>query len=98
MTKLRPTDDKIVLRIEQREEQDKSKIENKIIVPQTVQRDENIATIVAIGPKVSTELNVFGRLSVGMNVVYRPHSGLKVKVDDIDYLVVPQDAIWAVVK
>jgi len=98
MTKLRPTDDKIVLRIEQREEQDKSKIENKIIVPQTVQRDENIATIVAIGPKVSTELNVLGRLSVGMNVVYRPHSGLKVKVDDIDYLVVPQDAIWAVVK
>lgn len=92
MSKLQPTLKNVVLELQSKEKEDSLAASDKrIIVPDTVKKQENFATVVAKGEDVNLAL------PPGTKVVYRVHSGSKVKLDDKEYLIVPEDAILAVV-
>jgi len=83
-----PLGDRLVIKQVVAEETTKSGI---VLTGQTKEKPQE-ATIVAVGKDVKEELNV------GDTVIYSKYSGNNVKVDDVEYIIVKEEDVLAVLK
>jgi chaperonin GroES len=93
--KLVPLGDRVVLKQEVAEETTKSGI---VLTGQTKEKPQQ-AEVVAVGPGgVVDGKEVAMMVSVGDKVIYSKYSGTEVELDGVEYLVVKQNDILAVIK
>ena len=93
--KIRPLADRVVLKPVELEETTKS----GIILAASAQEKPQVAEIVAVGPGGTVdgkEVKMF--VKVGDRVITNKYSGTEVKVDDVEYTIVRQADILAVVE
>ena len=93
--KLVPLGDRVVLKQLIAEETTKS----GIVIPGQSKEKPQQAEIIAVGPGgmvngKEVEMNV----SVGQTVIYSKYAGTTVELDDVEYIVVKQDDILAIVE
>lgn len=89
--KLRPLADRVVLKQEKAE----AKTASGIILPETAQEKTQTATVEAVGPGTEKEKI---SVKVGDRVMYDKYSGVQVKMDGEEYLIVKNSDIIAVVE
>ena len=92
---IRPLADRVVIKAVEAEETTKS----GIILTAAAQEKPSIAEIVAVGPGGmvdGNEVKMF--VKVGEKVLISKYAGTEVKVDGVEYSIVKQDAILAVVE
>ena len=89
--KLVPLGDRVVLKQLVAEETTKS----GIVLPGQNKEKPQQAEVIAVGP--GTE-EVKMEVAVGDLVIYSKYSGTEVKVEDVEYIIVKQDDILAVLK
>ena len=93
--KLVPLGDRVVLKQSVAEETTKS----GIVIPGQSKEKPQQAEIVAVGPGGMVngkEVNM--TVSVGQTVIYSKYAGTTVELDDVEYIVVKQDDILAIVE
>ncbi len=93
--KLRPLLDKIVVKRTEAEETTKT----GIILPDSAKEKPEVFEIIAVGPGGvvdGKEVNV--TLKVGEKIIMGKYSGTQVKLDGVDYTIVSQSDILAVVE
>lgn len=89
--KLKPLADRVLLKQEKAETTTKS----GIIIPETAQEKTQTATVEAVGP--GTEKDKI-TVKVGDRVMYDKYSGVQVKMDSEEYLIVKNSDIIAIVE
>jgi len=89
LMKLRPLQDRILLKPELSE----SKTASGIIIPDTVQEKTQKAEVVAIGDDKEKI-----KVSVGQRVIYDKYAGNQVKIDGVEYLIVKAADVIAVIE
>jgi len=93
--KLVPLGDRVVLKQVIAEETTKS----GIVIPGQAKEKPQQAEIVAVGPGGMINGNeVKMNVSVGQTVIYSKYAGTTVELDDVEYIVVKQDDILAIVE
>ncbi|GAC1339326.1 MAG: co-chaperone GroES [Candidatus Dormibacteria bacterium] len=93
---LRPLADRVVIKPLEREEMTKS----GIVLPDTAKEKPQEGTIEAVGNgrfNERTGSRVELDVKVGDRVMYAKYAGSEVKVDDVDYLILSEKDILAVV-
>jgi chaperonin GroES len=92
---LRPLGDRVVVKPVEREEKTKS----GIVIPDTVKEkpQEGIVEAVGTGRILDNGTRVPMELEVGDRVVYARYSGSEFKVDDVEYLIIPETDVLAIV-
>jgi len=95
-TKLRPLADRVVVKVLESEE----KTKGGIFLPDTAKEKPQQAKVVAVGPGKTLENG--SKLSVDVKegdvVLFAKYSGTEVKVDGVEYLVIAEKDILAVVE
>lgn len=89
--KLKPLADRVLLKQEKAETTTKS----GIIIPGTAQEKTQTATVEAVGPGTEKEKI---SVKVGDRVMYDKYSGVQVKIDGDEYLIVKNSDIIAIVE
>ncbi|MGN0717825.1 co-chaperone GroES [Treponema berlinense] len=89
--KLRPLADRVLLKEEKAETITKS----GILLPESAQEKTQTAKVEAVGPGTEKEKIT---VKVGDRVMYDKYSGVQVKMDGEDYLIVKNSDIIAVVE
>ena len=93
--KLRPLFDKVVLKKVEAEETTKA----GIILPGSAQEKPQMSEVVAVGPGGLVDgKEVEMTLNVGDKVIVGKYSGTEVKLDGVEYTVVSQSDVLAVVE
>lgn len=95
--KLRPLNDKIIVKPLQAEEKTKS----GIIIPDSAKEKPQEAEVLAVGPgKVNETTNVRNPidLKVGDKVLYSKYSGTEFKMDGDDVLMIDEGDVLAVIE
>ena len=93
--KLRPLFDKVVLKKVEAEETTKT----GIILPGSAQEKPQMSEVVAVGPGGMVDgKEVVMALKVGDKVIVGKYSGTEVKLDGVEYTVVSQSDVLAVVE
>lgn len=93
--KLVPLGDRVVLKQLIAEETTKSGI---VITGQAKEKEQQ-AEVIAVGPGgVIDGKEVTMQVKVGQKVIFAKYSGTEVKVDDVDYVIVKQNDILAVIE
>ena len=93
--KLVPLGDKVVLKQMVEEETTKS----GIVLPGAAKEKPQQAEVVAVGPGgVIDGKEVVMQVKVGDKVIYSKYSGTEVKLDGVEYIVVKQNDIVAIVE
>ncbi len=93
--KLKPLLDKIVVKRTEAEETTKT----GIILPDSAKEKPEVYEIVAVGPGgVIDGKDVVMTLNVGEKVIMGKYSGTQVKLDGVDYTIVSQSDILAVIE
>ena len=93
--KLKPLADRVVLKMVEAEETTKS----GIILTAAAQEKPQVAEVVEVGPGgfvdgVEVEMTVY----VGDKVVTNKYSGTEIKIDGVEYIIVRQSDILAIVE
>ncbi|MGI8848003.1 MAG: co-chaperone GroES [Candidatus Dormibacteria bacterium] len=94
--KLRPLADRVVIKPADREEVTKS----GIVLPDTAKEKPQEGTIEAVGTgrfNERTGERIKLDVSIGDRVMYAKYAGSEVKIDDVDYLILGEKDILAVV-
>ena len=92
---IRPLGDKVVVKMLESEETTKS----GIVLPGSAQEKPQEAEVVAVGPGGLVDgKEVVMTLSVGDKVIVGKYSGTEVKLDGVEYTVVSQSDVLAVVE
>ena len=94
---LRPLADRVVVKPVEREEMTKS----GIVLPDTVKEKPQEGIIEAVGNgryNEQTGVRVALDVKVGDRVMYAKYAGSEVKIDDVDYLILGEKDILAVVE
>ncbi|HET9229473.1 MAG TPA: co-chaperone GroES [Thermoanaerobaculia bacterium] len=92
---IRPLQDRVLVkRVEQQEQ-----VRGGIIIPDTAKEKPQEAEVVAVGPG---KLNDEGKrtpleVQVGDRILMGKYSGSEIKIDDMDYVIVREDEILAVI-
>ena len=89
--KLKPLADRVLLKQEKAETTTKS----GIILPEAAQEKNQTATVEAVGPGTEKEKIT---VKVGDRVMYDKYSGVQIKMDGEEYLIVKNSDIIAVVE
>lgn len=89
--KLRPLADRVLLKEEKAETTTKS----GILLPESAQEKTQTAKVEAVGPGTEKEKIT---VKVGDRVMYDKYSGVQVKMDGEDYLIVKNSDIIAIVE
>lgn len=89
--KLKPLADRVLLKQEKAETTTKS----GIIIPETAQEKTQTATVEAVGPGTDKDKIT---VKVGDRVMYDKYSGVQVKMDGEEYLIVKNSDIIAIVE
>jgi len=93
--KIRPLADRVVLKAVELEETTKS----GIILAASAQEKPQVAEVVAVGPGgLVDDKEVKMYVKVGDRVITSKYSGTEVKIDDVEYTIVRQADILAVVE
>ena len=93
--KLVPLGDRVVLKQMVAEETTKS----GIVIPGQAKEKPQQAEIVAVGPGgMVNGKEVEMTVAVGQTVIYSKYAGTTVELDDVEYIVVKQDDILAIVE
>ena len=94
--KVKPLADRVLLKPLEEEEQ----VRGGIIIPDTAKEKPQRGEIVAVGPGKTTEegKTVPLHVKVGDQVLYGKYSGTEVKLDDVDYLIMPENDILAILE
>ena len=93
--KLVPLADRVVLKQSTPEEKTKSGI---ILTSQTQEKPQQ-AEVVAVGPGgVVDGKEVTMNVAVGDKVIYSKYAGTEVELDDVEYIIVKQNDILAVIR
>ena len=93
--KLRPLGDRVVLKQLIAEETTKS----GIVIPGQSKEKPQQAEIIAVGPGgMVNGKEVEMTVKVGQTVIYSKYAGTTVELDDVEYIVVKQDDILAIVE
>ncbi|MEL7570869.1 MAG: co-chaperone GroES [Eubacteriaceae bacterium] len=92
--KLKPLSDRVILKVKEKEEKTKS----GIVLPDSAKEKPQEAVVVAVGSgEIIDGKKVPLDLVVGDRVIYSKYSGMEIKVDDEEYLIVKQNDILAVI-
>ena len=93
--KLVPLMDRVVLKQVEAEETTKS----GIVLPGSAQEKPQMAEIIAVGPGGMVDGNeVKMAVKKGDRVIYSQYAGTKAKLDGVEYIIVRQSDILAIVK
>ena len=93
--KLTPLADRVVLKLAEAEETTKS----GIILTAKAQEKPQVAEVIAVGPGGMVDGHeVVMNVKVGNKVITSKYSGTEVKVDDVEYTIVRQGDILAIVE
>jgi chaperonin GroES len=93
--KLKPLEDRVVLKQQEVEE----KTQSGIILPDSAKEKPQAAVVVAVGPgKIEDGHKVEMQVKEGDKVIYSKYSGTEVKYDEQEYIIVSQNDIIAVVE
>jgi chaperonin GroES len=92
---LRPLGDRVVVKPVEREEKTKS----GIVIPDTVKEkpQEGIVEAVGTGRILDNGTKVPMELEVGDKVLYAKYSGSEFKLDEIEYLIIAEKDVLAIV-
>jgi chaperonin GroES len=95
-TKLRPLGDRVVVRVLESEE----KTKGGIFLPDTAKEKPQQAKVIAVGPGKTLDDGTKSSVDVkeGDAVLFAKYSGTEVKVDGVEYLVISEKDILAVVE
>ncbi len=92
--KLKPLSDRVILKVKEKEEKTKS----GIVLPDSAKEKPQEAVVVAVGSgEIIDGKKVPLDLAVGDRVIYSKYSGMEIKVDGEEYLIVKQNDILAVI-
>lgn len=92
---IKPLVDRVVVKMTEPEEVTKG----GILLPGTAKEKPQIAEIVSVGPGGIVDGNEIKMyVNVGDKVLLNKYSGTEVKVDDVDYIIIRQDDILAIVE
>ena len=94
--KVKPLSDRVLLKPLEEEEQ----IRGGIIIPDTAKEKPQRGEIVSVGPGKTTEegKSIPMHVKVGDQVLYGKYAGTEVKLDDVDYLIMPENDILAILE
>lgn len=93
--KLVPLGDRVVLKQVEAEEVTKS----GIVLPTKAQEKPQQAEVIAVGPGgVIDGKEVKMQVEVGQKVIYSKYAGTEVKMDNVEYIIVKQNDILAIVE
>jgi len=94
-TKLAPLGDRVVVRARQKEEVTKS----GIVLPDTAREKPQEGEVIAVGPGrvLDNGRRVDMELKVGQIVLYAKYAGTEFKLDDVEYLILREPDVLAVV-
>lgn len=92
--KLRPLDDKIVIKKIEKEETTAS----GIVLPSLAKEESNIAEVVATGNKLDTDEDMKGLVKVGDKVIFSKYAGNDIELDDEKYTIIKFQDILAVIE
>ena len=93
----RPTDDRILVNVDPIETKTSSGIFLHVEAAEAVNR----GTVLAVGPGrylKSYDKHIPVEINVNERVLFAPGSGLKVRVEGVDYLVLKEDEVIAIVE
>ena len=92
---IKPLADRVVIKILEKEEVSKG----GIILPGSAQEKPQVAEIVAVGPGgVVDGKDVIMEVEVGDHVLISKYAGTEVKIDDVEYTILRQSDILAIVE
>lgn len=91
---MKPLGDRVIVKVVEREE----KTQSGILLPETAKEKPQMADVVAVGSGRLCEsgTRVVPEVAVGDRVVFAKYSGTEVKVDGVDYLILSERDILAV--
>ena len=93
--RLVPLGDKVVLKQVEAEEMTKS----GIVIPGSAKEKPQQAEVIAVGPGGMVDgKEVTMQVKVGDKVIYSKYAGTEIKLDDVEYIVVRQNDIVAIVE
>ena len=94
--KIKPLGDRVLVKPEEEEEQ----IKGGIIIPDTAKEKPQRGKIVAVGDGKTDDSGKKVKLSVkkGDHVLYGKYSGTEVRLDDEDYLIMPEGDILGIIE
>ncbi len=93
--KIKPLADRIVIKMEEAEETTKS----GIILAGSAKEKPQVAEIIAVGPGGTVDgKEVKMELTVGQKVLVSKYAGTEVKVDGVEYSILSQSDVLAVVE
>ena len=93
--KLKPLADRVVIKNVESEQVTKG----GIVLPGTAKEKPQMAEVIAVGPGgVVDGKEITMYVSVGDKVIYSKYAGTEVKLDDVEYIVVRQNDILAIVE
>ena len=93
--KLKPLGDRVVIKQLEAEEKTKS----GIVLPGTAKEKPQEAEVVAVGPGGMVDgKEVTMHVKAGDRVIYSKYAGTEVKVDSVEYIIVKQNDILAIVE
>lgn len=91
---IKPLLDRVLIKSLESEEKTKS----GIVLPGSAQEKPQMAEIIEVGPGgVVDGKEITMTLKIGEKVIYSKYAGTEVKYDDVDYMIVRQSDILAVV-
>lgn len=85
---LKPLNKNVILK----KEEEEKKTASGIILTESAKDQPSVATVVAIGKECEAKLNE------GDKVVFKEYSGTKVKMDDVNYIIIEDEDILAVIE
>ncbi|MCI6603672.1 MAG: co-chaperone GroES [Clostridiales bacterium] len=92
---IKPLADRVVIKMLEKEEVSKG----GIILPGSAQEKPQVAEIVAVGPGgVVDGKDVIMEVEVGDHVLISKYAGTEVKIDDVEYTILRQSDILAIVE
>jgi len=86
--KIKPLGDRILVRVLQVEERTKG----GIYIPQTAQEKTQQGVVEEVGDFQDI------KVKVGQKVIYDKYAGTQIKIDDVDYLILRNDDVLAIVE
>lgn len=92
---IRPLGDRVVIKMLETEE----KTKGGIVLPGSAQEKPQVAEIVAVGPGgVIDGKDIIMEVEVGDHVLISKYAGTEVKIDNVEYTIIKQGDILAVVE
>lgn len=92
---IKPLADRVVIKMLEKEEVSKG----GIILPGSAQEKPQVAEIVAVGPGgIVDGKDVIMEVEVGDHVLISKYAGTEVKIDDVEYTILRQSDILAIVE